>query len=151
MTRQEKFPETTTFHYHNANPKNKITADCVIRALCTAMNEPYETVYRELYELSLKCGYMLNEKHCYHTYLKSKGWIKHSQPRKADNTKYTGKEFCNELNCDIMFVGKSVIANIGSHHIVCIKEDNLHGLHKVHDIWDCTDGCIGNYWVKERK
>ena len=34
------------------------------------------------------------------------------------------------------------VANIGGNHTVCIKNG------KVHDTWDSTDGCIGNYWVK---
>ena len=149
MKREQKYPETSTFHYYNANPKDKITADCVIRALCTAMQEPYYVVYKELFEFSMKCGYMLNEKQCYDKYLQSKGWVKHKQPRKEDNTKYTGKEFCEELDCNTKAVGVNVIARIGGHHIVCIKEDSLHGLHKVYDIWDSTDGCIGNYWTKD--
>lgn len=137
MTRQEKYPETSTFHYFNANPKNKISADCVIRALCTAMNEPYETVYKELFEVSLKCGYVLNEKKCYDRYLKEKGWVKHSQPRKDDNTKYTGKEFCERAR-----YYENYVAMIGGHHIVAIV------MGKVWDTWDSTDGCIGNYWTK---
>lgn len=83
----------------------------------------------------------------YDKYLQSKGWIKHKQPRKADNTKYTGKEFCRVLNKDIFAVGQSVVANIGGGHMVCIKENGT--TFKVHDIWDSTDGCIGNYWTKE--
>ena len=139
MKRQDKYPETNTFHYYNANPKNKITADCVVRALCTAMEEPYNVVYRELFEFSLQCGYMLNEKQCYDRYLKSKGWVKNNQPRKADNTKYTGSEFCTKIaNKNVRYIAK-----IGGHHIVAI----ING--KVNDIWDSTDGCIGNYWIKE--
>lgn len=46
-------------------------------------------------------------------------------------------------------IGMSFIANIGGHHMVCIKETGgLHGSHKVHDTWNSTDGCIGNYWTK---
>ena len=148
MTRQEKFPETSTFHYHNANPKNRKTADCNIRAICTALEIPYNQVVMEMAEMQCKTGYDVASRKGIDKYLQSKGWVKHSQPRKADNTKFTGKEFCKELNCNIMAVGKRIIANIGTHHIVCIKEDDLHGLHKVHDIWDCTDDCIGNYWTK---
>lgn len=138
MKRQDKYPETSTFHYYNANPKNKITGDCVIRALCTAMEEPYEIVYVELLKFSLKCGYMLDDKNCYDKYLQLKGWIKHSQPRKLDNTKYTGEEFCRRI------ADKKIryIAHVGGHHIVAI----VNG--KINDIWDSTDGCIGNYWTK---
>ena len=66
------------------------------------------------------------------------------------NTKYTGKEMCSILNRDVLAVGKSIIANIGGHHIVCIKEtEGIHGSFKVFDIWDSTNGCIGNYWVRQ--
>ena len=137
MKRQNKFPDTSTFHFYNANPKNRITGDCVIRALCTALEEPYEVIYKELFEFSLKCGYMLNDKKCYDKYLKAKGWVKYKQPRKEDNTKYTGKEFCERAR-----EYENYIAKIGGHHIVAI----VHG--RVNDIWDSTDGCIGNYWMK---
>ena len=148
MTREQKYPETSTFHYYNANPKNRMTGDCVVRALCTAMGKPYEDVYRELLESALKTGYSIASTENFDRYLKANGWIKNKQPRKADNTKYTGKEFCKELNAEIMAVGKSVIANIGGHHIVCIKEAGEHGFFKVWDIWDSTYKCIGNYWTK---
>lgn len=144
MKRQEKYPNTSTFHYYNANPKNKITGDCWCRAICTALEIPYNQVVMEMAELHCKTG-----KDCpIDDYLKSKGWIKHKQPRKADNTKYTGKEFCQKLNSDIMSIGIKVIANIGGHHIVCIKEDEVEGLYKIHDIWNSTEKCIGNYWIK---
>jgi hypothetical protein len=142
MNRQQKYPETSTFHYYNANPKNKIASDCVIRALCTAMEEPYEKVYRELLEVSLKCGYVLNEKKCYERYLKEKGWVKHSQPRKKDNTKYTGKEWCEEVQTHRHWYSPQMIASIGGHHIVAV----MFG--QVYDTWDSTNKCIGNYWER---
>lgn len=149
MTRQNKYPETSTFHYHNANPKGRITGDCTFRAISTALGQSWEQTVMEMAEFSCKTGYAINDKKGIERYLKSKGWVKHKQPRKADNTKYTGSEFCKEIDCDIMFVGKSIIADIGGHHIVCIKEtEDLYGSHKVWDIWDSTYKCIGNYWTK---
>lgn len=149
MTRQEKYPETSTFHFYNANPHNRKGGDCVVRAICTALDQSWEQTVRELTELGIKYGYVLNDQSLFPKYLESKGWRKHKQPRKADGTKYTGKEFCKEVNCDIAFLGKSIIANIGGHHTVCIKEmPDLYGAHKVWDIWDSTGGCIGNYWTK---
>lgn len=134
--REDKYPNTKTFTFYNANPKGKYTCDCVARAVCTALNEPYETVIREMVEMSIKTGYEYTDTKCIDKYLQSKGWTKMKQPRKANNTKYTGKEFHK------VFKGVCV-ANIGGHHIVCIKGG------KVYDTWDSTDGCIGNYWVKE--
>ena len=132
-----KIPQnTSTFTYYNANPKGKKTSDCVIRAICTALNKDYETTTRELLEFWLKSGYEMCDVKCFGKYLESKGWKKQKQPRKVDNTKYTGKEF-------VKYFKGTCLANIGGHHIVCIKDG------KVFDIWDSTDGCIGNYWTKE--
>ena len=138
-SRKEKYPDTTTFHYYNANPKNKITCDCVARAVCTGLDEPYDKVLKEMFEMQIKTGYEYTDTKCYCKYLESKGWVKMKQPRKSDNTKYTGEEFCRELADK----NKRYITNIGGHHMVAIVNK------KVYDIWDSTDGCIGNYWTKE--
>lgn len=134
-TREQKYPDTKTFTYYNANPKNRITGDCTFRAVCTALGQTWEQTVMEMAELSCKTGYALNDTKGIAKYMELKGWVKMKQPRKSDNTKYTGKEFCE------IYKG-TCVANIGGHHVVCIKNG------KVHDIWDSTDGCIGNYWVK---
>lgn len=139
QTREEKYPDTKTFHYYNANPKNRITGDCTFRAICTALEQTWEQTVMEMAELSCRTGYAINDSKGIERYLKEKGWTKHSQPRKADNTKYTGKEFCRKLAKK----DKRYVANIGGHHIVAIIDG------KVNDHWDSTDGCIGNYWTKE--
>ena len=137
-TRKEKYPETNTFHYYNANPKGRITCDCVARAMCTALKQDYTVILKEMFELSINTGYEYTDKKCIEKYMELKGWTKMKQPKKTNNTKYTGKEFC-KLIAD---KNKNYIANIGGQHIVAIVDG------KVNDIWDSTDGCIGNYWVK---
>ena len=136
MKREQKYPDTSTFHFYNANPKGKFTGDCVFRAFALALDQDYNQTVMEMAELMCETGYAMNDKHGEDAYMKRKGWIKHKQPRKSDNTKYTGKEFVK------MFEG-TCVAHIGGHHMVCIKD------HKVHDTWDSTGGCIGNYWTKE--
>lgn len=137
-TRQEKYPETRTFHYYNANPKNRITGDCRIRAIAVACEVPYNQVVMDLARIQCETGYDQTANQGISILLKEYGWIKHKQPRKADNTKYTGEEFCRLLAKK----NKRYVANIGGHHIVAIVDG------KVWDTWDSTDGCIGNYWVK---
>lgn len=146
MTRQEKYPDTPTFHFYNANPKNRITGDCTFRAISTALNQSWEQTVMEMAELSCKTGYAINDKKGIERYLESKGWTKMPQPKKWDGTKYTGTEWCEGLFKREYFVGKSVVATIGGHHIVCIKE--INGTYKVWDTWNSTYGCIGNYWIK---
>lgn len=147
-TRQEKYPDTDTFHFYNANPKNKYTTDCVIRAISTVTGISYETVLMEMAEQQIKTGLDMSEKKAIDKYLQSKGWVKHKQPKKWDNTKYTGSEFCKELmrydsEIDSGNDMRHIIANIGGHHIVAIIEG------QVWDTWNSTRGCIGNYWTKE--
>lgn len=137
MKRQDKYPDTKWFHYFNANPKNRMTTDCVYRAICTGLNIPYNTVVREMAEMQCETGYDNGDNKLIDRYLKSKGWVKCNQPRKSDNTKFTGKDFCKYTR------EKRVVANIGGHHIVAIIDN------KINDIWDSSDGCIGNYWVPE--
>lgn len=139
MRRQDKFPDTDTFHFYNANPHNRYTGDCVIRAISTALEQPWEQTLKDLAELAVKKGIMVDDVACYDEYLRRKGWVKHQQPRKMNNTKYTGKDFCKSSICD---GNRRYIAHIGWHHIVAIVEK------RVWDIWNSTDGCIGNYWVK---
>ena len=136
--RSEMYPETSTFKYYNANPKSRITGDCVFRAFAFAMQQDYNKTVMEMAELMCKTGYALNDKKGEERYLELKGWVKHSQPRKADNTKYTGEEFCKKL----VKKNQRYIAHIGGHHMVAIVDG------KVNDTWDSTDGCIGNYWTK---
>lgn len=139
MTREQKYPSTKTFHFHNANPKNRITTDCVIRAICTALEQDYNVTVMELAALQCETGYDDGDKKLYDTYLQGKGFIKKSQPRKRDNTKYTGKDFCKKLADPL----KRYVANLGGGHVVAIVNC------RVWDTWDSTDGCIGNYWERE--
>ena len=145
--RQKKYPDTDTFHWHNANPKGRLTGDCVIRALCTAMEKPYIEVLTRLYENSIETGYSIASKENFDSYLKAQGWVKHKQPKKYDNTKYRGYEFCKELlrydsEIDSGEDMHHIIADIGGHHIVAI----ISG--QVWDTWNSTTKCIGNYWAK---
>lgn len=136
MTREQKYPDTSTFHFHNQNPKGKYTEDCVFRAISLATGKPYNECVMEAAALMCETGYHLTGTKGEEAYLSKLGWRKHSQMRKADGTKYTGKQFCR------IFKGVCV-AHLGGGHTVCIKDG------KVWDTWDSTDGCVGNYWTKE--
>lgn len=146
MKRQDKYPETETFHYFNANPRNRITSDCVFRAIARATEIPYNDVVKGLAELHCLTGYECTDKRTIDKYLNMHGWTMHKQSRKADNTKYTGKEFCLQLqawNNDFpQSENGRYVAMIGGNHVVAI----VNG--KVNDIWNSTGGCIGNYWTK---
>ena len=140
-SRKEKYPDTQVFHNFNANPKNRITGDCRIRAICTACEVPYNQVVMDLAKIQCETGYDQTTNQGLDILLKQYGWVKCSQPRKIDNTKYTGKELCKLIQ-NGKFPNKNMIINIGGHHMACIIDG------KIWDIWNSTEGCVGNYWVK---
>lgn len=134
--------DTSVFHYYNANPKNINTCDCVIRAISTALDMEWINVYKELSEKAMNMYRMYDDLVVYSKYLKDKGYIQMKCPKKFNsNQKYNGVEFCKLIqNYDISF---PILANIGTHHIVCIKDG------KVHDTWNSSEDKIGIVWVHQ--
>lgn len=155
MTRRQKYPETKTFHYFNANPKGRITGDCRIRAISLATELDYNLVVMMLAVIQIETGYDQTANQGISILMERLGWEKMPQPRKKNGRKYTGEEFCrvqqkylhdksnhgNEWD-DGIVISPRIFCNIGGHHEVAIIDG------KVCDIWDSTEGCIGNYWYK---
>ena len=141
MKRQDKYPDTNTFHFYNANPHNRFTTDCVIRAISTATEIPYNQVVMEMAEMQCKTGFDPSENKLIEKYLTSKGRTRRPQPKKADNTKYTGTEYCEILKGD-----QTIICSLGTHHLSCIKR--IDGQLKVWDTWNSTSGKVGIIWTK---
>ena len=130
-----KYPDTKWFIYDNVNPKGKRTSDCIVRAICRATETEYNAVIERICKLSIKYGIGLCDKKMVEKYMLNYLQAhKQKQIRKPDNTKITGKEFCERFP-----VGKYVI-NIGSNHLSCVIDG------KIHDRWDCSDKTVGNYW-----
>lgn len=122
----------------NVNPKNKKTTDCVVRALTEATGKPYADVYMELVQLSLKTGYFINEKRLEDKFLEQNGFIKHKQPKKLDNTKYT----IGELDKLVSGLSTKKVIVRCAHHLACISGGALV------DTWDCRYKTINNYYTK---
>jgi hypothetical protein len=138
MTRQEKYPETPTFHYHQANPHNRINGDCVIRAVSVFLGITWTECLKEMTECGLKKGLILNDKANIELYLASKGIRKMPMPRRADRTRYTAGEFCKELASH----DKRYLLSLAHHETVVVNQ-------KVWDIWNCTGKSVGNYWISK--
>lgn len=124
------------FVEYNANPKGRKTGDCVIRAICTALNETWEDTYKGLLEVALDTGYAISCTENYGEYLKRKGYIKQKMPRKLNNRKYTVAEFADELAKPKV----TYIINI-ANHTTMIRNKNLY------DLWDCRRKSVLNYWI----
>ena len=142
--------DTMYFNYCQMNPKNKSVGDCVVRSIALAMEKEWDQVYNDLCRIGFKYKLMPNSDGCYERYLKDNGWVRCKQPRKEDNTKYTGKEFCEWLDKELErnHINKnSIIISIGSHHLSCVCYGNISGF-TINDTWDCSNNCVGKYWTK---
>lgn len=153
MKRIDKYPETASFIYHNQNPRNRVTGDCVFRAMSLALDQDYNQTVMEMAENMCKTGYALNDTKGEETYLASKNWFKHKQLRHDDNKKYTGREFASYLSINFPNgEAGNVICHIGGHHMVCFKPtwhgEGFNCKYKCHDIWDSTMGTVGMWWTK---
>ena len=120
-----------TFVNFNANPKNKLGCDCVVRAISTAMSEDWITVYRELCDLGAELYDMPFNKDVFGEYLKRKGWIWY--PCKSENGKRP--KVCNfdKANSAILRV---------ANHLVYVSN------HEYYDTWDCGNKSVYGYWSK---
>jgi hypothetical protein len=133
MRRQDRFPDTKIFKYHNQNPHNRITTDCVTRAISFALDIPYNDVVMEIAEFQCKTGFVIEERE--DLLLKAHGFSMQPMLRHDDGTKYTLKEFIEEHHKGTYLVRMP-------HHLTVVKD----GVN--YDIWDCTRSSrkIGNYW-----
>lgn len=140
MNRDQRMINTEFYQYENVNPKNKFGGDCVVRAVARALGQSWETTVREMTELGIKMGFVLNDKHVYDKYLVSKGFVKCKEPRDVCNRKLDVKDW---IIMEQIARGK-IVANVGSHHVTCI----IDGV--VHDIWNCSKDTMHVYWFKKQ-
>ena len=137
MNKALRMKNTEFYEYENVNPKGKFGGDCVIRAIANALDQSWEVTVRELTELGIKKGFLCNDKHLYPQYLESKGFRQMKEPRDVNNRKLTVKEWLK-----MMGPVKTIVANVGSHHVTCIKDS------RVRDIWNSSGETMHAYWVK---
>ena len=133
--RETRYPDNEYFTYYNANSHNHLSSDCVVRAICTVMEDSWETTLKELYNIGSKYGFVPTDDHVIVRYLKASNFIKYKEPRDIYNKKITVREFLR-LHPDI-----TAIANVGSHHMVAIVAG------KVLDTWDSSNQIMHSYWV----
>ena len=57
MRRQQKYPDTKTFHFYNANPYKRITGDCITRAITTALEIDYKVAVLLGAAVQIETGY----------------------------------------------------------------------------------------------
>lgn len=129
------------YRYVNLNPKDRKVDDCVVRAIANATGQSWEQTVREMTELGIKKGCLLNDPKLIPLYLKSKGFSQMNEPRKYDNTKMSVREWLSSRD-GWLWHSYKIVAVVGTHHITAIINN------EVQDIWDCTRKTMHKWWVK---
>lgn len=135
---KRKIPENNRcFTYHNVNPKDRFTGDCVVRALAYANDMTWDEVFFELCSIGINKKLMPNNEKVYEQFLKDRGWRKQKQPVNYDGTKYRAFNFCN------------VFARPEKRYIISMRRHlTVIANKKVVDIWDCSKEVVGVYWTR---
>lgn len=122
----------------NMNPKDRRIGDCVIRALARATGYTWDETLDRLIVICHKVKDMPNSKRVYEKFLAQEGWVKQKMPRRPDNTRYTVKEFLDEIAGPNELYAVISVAN----HLTYAENDTLI------DTWDCSRKSVGNFWIR---
>jgi hypothetical protein len=123
------------FVYFNPNPAKKLVGDCVVRALCKALNMDWVTAYSEIVLQGLSMYDMPSSNNVWGSYLKSKGFRVKPLPDNCPNC-YTVEQFCIDHP-----IGSYIVAT-GTHTIAIDSGDFF-------DTWDSASETIIFYFEKE--
>ena len=110
------------FTPYNPNPRGINTGDCVIRAICRAMDKTWEKVYVELTIKGLQEAMWGDTNTVWEKYLKENGFVKELLPNTCPDC-YTIADFANEHKNGTFIVATGT-------HVVTIKDG------KYFDTWD---------------
>ena len=113
------------FEYFNPNPKNKKVGDCVVRALCKALDQGWKETLLQLFTYAYYMADMPSSNAVWGSYLKNKGFVRLSIPNSCPDC-YTIKDFCIDHPYGTYVVGTGT-------HTVCVKDGCYF------DSWDSGD------------
>ena len=101
---------------YNPNPLGKRVGDCVIRAICKALDMSWEDAYAEVCLEGLRMADMASSNSVWSSYLKRKGFRQVMLPETCSNC-YTIEDFCNDHPDGTYIVGTGT-------HVVCVDSGN---------------------------
>jgi hypothetical protein len=121
--------------YYNGNPDNNLVGDCVVRAVCTLMNQSWVKTFIDICIQGLLMYDMPSSNAVWGAYLYKNGYRRHIAPDIYPNI-YTIKRFCEDNP-----QGSFLICT--DQHVVVVIDGNYY------DTMDCGQEAVLYYWRKE--
>lgn len=145
MSRKKIPQDTKYFTYYNANPYERYTTDCVIRAVCTATEEDWYDTVISMTRFLAETGHVFHDNDGIGMYLEALGWTRMSQPKFSDGSKMPGYAFCEWLRSK--GCTGNVVVNMGRGHtsVMLYTDDG----YKFFDTWNVSFQKVGVWWYKE--
>lgn len=111
--------------FHNENPKNLLTGDCVVRAIALVANSTWQDIYNEICIQGAKMADMPSSNKVWISSLKENNFKMKLLPDECPSC-YTIKNFCEDFP-----KGKYIVAT--GNHVVAVIDGNYY------DTWDSGD------------
>lgn len=117
------------------NPKKHKVGDCVLRAMCKAMEKDWDEVYRELCEVGFEVKAMPNDDKAWKEYLKRAGFTEHKIPVPKGSKRPTVQSFAESHEAG------TYVLKVANHVVTCHEG-------RFYDIWDCGKKSLYGFWEK---
>ena len=124
------------FKRYNANPANKNTIDCTIRAISTATGKSWRSVFAGICAEGFESFDMPSSNAVWGRYLRKNGYTRMIIPNTCPDC-YTIADFCNDHP-----YGTYILAT--GTHVVAVIDGNYY------DTWDSGNEIPIFYWQKEK-
>lgn len=123
------------FIEYNANPQNRRGDDCVIRAIATVQNIPWDDAYMSICLEGLLLKDMPSANHVWGAYLRKTNFSRHMIPNSCPDC-YTVNDFTEEHPR-----GRYILALHG--HVVAVIDGDYY------DTWDSGNEIPLYYWEED--
>lgn len=125
------------WEYYNPNPAGKRVGDCVIRAICKATGQDWETVFSGIMVKACMLSDMPSANYVWGAYLKDRGYQRYLIDDHSQSI-YTVFDFCCEHPN-----GTYILCIDG--HVVCVQNGHIF------DTWDSGGEIPVYYWEKSNE
>ena len=113
------------YEYYNPNPYGRTTGDCVIRAICKALDAPWLDIYWGLCFDGAEFGDWGNVNGVWSKYLKERGFERQTIPNTCPDC-YTVANFASDHPKGIYILATGT-------HAVCVKDGTIY------DSWNSSE------------
>ncbi len=128
------------FTYYQPNYKDikDESDDCVVRAICKALNINWITAFDLLCGEAREIQFMPSSKKTYESLLRKNGFEYHGISNKKGTKRPTVKFMTTQSG------GSIIVMNVANHVVTAVDG-------KFYDIWDSGNKSLYGYWIKDLK